>query len=484
MSDRPRHTVNLDVTAGQDRSTYKPQRDDPFTIVVAGNFRGSREGDAVGRLHSRKLVAVDRDDVDAVLARFAPKLTLVVGEQSRVELNFEELEHFHPDELFDRAQFFRALRDARSRLADADTFRGTLASILGAGADASGTVPEGAEAIDVVADTIAPAGSLLDQIVDQSGRGDSMQSYLRGIVAPHAVPGEDPQREKMLGDIDASAAAAMRSVLHHPRFQALESLWRSVDFLVRRVETSPQLRVRLLDVDTAELRSETAAAELAHVLSSGCSLLVVDHAFERSGPDFDLLLTLAAVASHQGCAAVAGASAEWLGCDSFAERPEVNELTTWEDPSWLAFRSTAEAASIGLVAPRFLLRVPYGEEGEPCDRIDLEEVGSPPQHQQFLWANGAIAAATLIGNAFAASGWDMRVGSYAELEGLPMFAWNEGGSAELKPVAECPMTDTLAEFILDAGPMPLATIRHGDTARVVRFQSLTSPAAPLRGPWS
>jgi type VI secretion system protein ImpC len=45
------------------------------------------------------------------------------------------------------------------------------------------------------------------------------------------------------------------------------------------------------------------------------------------------------------------------------------------------------------------------------------------------------------------------------------------------------MTDRDAEQILEQGFMPLASMKHRDAVRLVRFQSIADPLAPLVGRW-
>jgi len=53
--------------------------------------------------------------------------------------------------------------------------------------------------------------------------------------------------------VDRVISAQMRALLHFPDFQALESLWRSIFFLVRRAETDQDLSIWLIDVSRQEL---------------------------------------------------------------------------------------------------------------------------------------------------------------------------------------------------------------------------------------
>lgn len=484
MPESPRYSVHLDVSTGRHRSPAAPLPDDPFRICLIGDFRGRSGAPAdPGPISTRRPRPVDRDDLDDVLARFDPRLSLDIDDGTEVELSFSELEHFHPDEIFQRAPFFQALREARSRLASAETFQGALASILGGPVGAPREEPN-VDSGEVIADTLTGAGSVLDRVIDGETRDDSMRAFLRRIVAPHAVPGEDPRRGAMLADLDASVARGMRSILHHPRFQALEALWRSVFFLVRRLETGPSLKLLLLDATITELAAEGAPEGLSGALDGSFSVLLVDHSFGATPEDHALLQTLAGLAAEKGASLLAGAGPDLVGLETFASPPESRAVGVWQDEGWQAFRRSSEAGRVGLVLPRFLLRAPYGPDDDPCDYIELQEMESPPEHEHFLWGSGAVTVAALLGESFAASGWRMRPGEHVEVSGLPLHTWRGPDGPELTPCTERRITDDLVESMLDAGPMVLTATGYGDTARLVRFQSIASPARPLQGPWS
>ena len=495
MTDAARASVNLDVSSGRDLAPAAPRPEDPFRIAIIGNFRG-RTGAGADALADRTGVLVDRDDLDEVLARLAPRLTLELEGGTEVALSFAELDDFHPDKIFQRAPFFRALREARSRLANPQTFSATLDSIIGGARAPARPGGPRVDADDVVADVLT--SSLLDRMVASGAEAarDPLQGFLRQIVAPHIVPGEDPHREALLADVDTAVADGMRAVLHHPRFQALEALWRGVDFLVRRLETGAMLKLQLIDATTDELRADLTGSgdpdngALARVLrrtaqGGGWSTLLLEHAFGPSEDDLVLLYGLSALAARLGAAVLGGAQPAMVALDSFAAlMPEADAVHEWQHEAWHAFRRRTEAASAGLVLPRFLLRVPYGENGEPCDVLRFEEMTTPPTHDDFLWGNGAFAAALLLGQAFDHSGWEMRPGQQIDVTGLPLHTWRSTSGPEIQPCAECLMTDRLANALMDAGPMVLATIKHGDTARLVRFHSLAAPLRALQGPWS
>jgi type VI secretion system protein ImpB len=96
----------------------------PMVVGVLGDFSGQPE-EPLPRLRDRKLVEIDRDNFDQVLAAMAPRLAFAVpnkltGEEGNlgVELRFKEMEDFHPDMLVQQVEPLRKLVEARQRLSD------------------------------------------------------------------------------------------------------------------------------------------------------------------------------------------------------------------------------------------------------------------------------------------------------------------------------------------------------------------------------
>jgi type VI secretion system protein ImpC len=131
-----------------------------------------------------------------------------------------------------------------------------------------------------------------------------------------------------------------------------------------------------------------------------------------------------------------------------------------------------------------LLRVPYGPRTDPIEAFDFSEVADPSEHEAFLWGNPAFACAGLLLRSFQERGWDMEPGDHLELDDLPAYTWTEDGEPHLLPCAETLLPERAVDSILAAGLIPLSSHRQRPAVRVVRYQSLADPPAPLAGPWS
>jgi type VI secretion system protein ImpC len=497
-----------------------PEPETPFRIALLGDFsgRGSRglceTGAALAR---RRAVPIDRDNFEEVLGKFGVELQLPIGRDgSSLPFRFAELDDFHPDRLFEQSEMFRRLRELRLRLQDPATFAAAAEEL---GIRAGGTAPEEPKPAPPVRPPAFPdgeqaaAGSLLDQMLAQTeARGpakgpsrapDEMQEFLRRVTEPHLVQATDPRQAEVLAMIDRAIGSPLRALLHVPDFQALEAAWRAVFLLVRRMETDSQLKLYLLDVTKEELAADLGPA--SDLRATGTYRLLVEKTVETPGAepwallagnytlgpgreDAELLGRLAKIASAAGAPFVAAASPWLVGCESFGEQPDPAEWRAEQKPedaaAWAALRGLAEASSVGLALPRFVLRLPYGKKTDSIETFEFEEMTGAPSHEDYLWGNPAFACALLLAESFSDAGWELRPGMHAQIDGLPLHVFERGGEAEAKPCAEALLTETAAERILERGVMALVSLKEQDAVRLLRFQSIAEPLRALAGRWN
>ncbi len=502
--------ADVRLTAGTDtetRAVAVPIEERAFSIAILGDFsgRGTRTAEPGARHPNPRPILVDRDDFDDVLARLAPTLHLRLPESDgRFEARFRELDDFHPDGLWDRLPLFRELRDLRARLVDPGTFRQAAAELRGGDAPESRVAPTAPSAaaplnlegiLDRVLDVSAPA-AIEPDTGDVLVSDRDFRAYVGRIVAPHLVADADPRQAETIARVDAITSEQMRSVLHHPDFQALESLWRGVFLLTRRLPTGAFLRVYLIDVSKEELWVDLLAEDgtrtpLRELLTRGpengargpWSLLVGSYSFDPADDDIRSMTELAAVAAAAGAPWISAADPALVGCPSPAD---LGEPARWGPiaAGWEALRRAPNARWLGLALPRILLRLPYGEDADECERFRFEE--SPPtglDHEAYLWGNPALGVALLLGETFDQAGWGMRPGAVREIDGLPLHLVRGNDGASAVPCAEAWLTDEAAERILDAGVMPFASRKDRDSVQLVRFQSVADPLRALNGAW-
>ena len=498
------------------------RRPQALRMLVLGDF-SAREGRAQGgpaREHDGYAVTpVDVDSFESLLWRLAPRLEIalpVAG--ATVGVVFRSLEDFRPDALFERLPLFAPWRELRARLLDPAAFPSAVEELVarlgGSPAPESGEEPPqaergGAEPTENDREVIerllgrTPARGVAGR-GERSGQAQTLVSELiRQAVGPHAAPEEAPHRDLYLGALDTLVGERMRALLHDPGLQALEARWRALHHLVTNLETDEALQIHLLDCSPQGLASalrgpgqDLRASALYRLLveTTGLgtpggepwSLLVGCFAFGPSAPDLALLGALGAIGAAAGGPFVAAASPELVGCESIAATPDPSAwgpLPAEAEAAWTALRRSPVARWIGLALPRFLLRLPYGEGGEPIDAFPFEELGTGRRHEDYLWGNPAFLCARLIGQAYTENGWSLEPGDVLEVGELPAHVYAEDGEKRLQACAELYLTERAAEALLDRGLMPLLSLKGRDQVRLARFQSIASPPAALAGPW-
>ena len=497
-----RGTFRVEVGA-RPNFTGESAADRPLHIVLLGAFSGqSNRGDGAARvpIAERTPITIDRDNFDEVMARVAPTLALAwPGEpESSITLQFAGIDDFHPDQLYQRLPSFKALRLARDQLADPHAIPDSVTDLLPEKPIASPKPPAPAD--------LAAPGDLLDQIVGQaSGEaavldpvGSDLDDYIRGIVAPHLIPRDHPGQAKLLEAVDAQVVAQMRRLLHHTDYQALEALWRGVFFLCRRLETGATLKLYVVDVSKQDLSADQAPeidlqeSGLYRLLVESTvgtpgvvpwGLLVGCYSFGPDMADVKLVGRLAAIARLAGAPWVSAAEPSLVGAASFRGMPDPREWGREEDTAWDALRLLPQASSLGLVLPRFLLRLPYGAATDACELLDFEEMSLPLEHEEYLWGNPALLVAFLAADRAAGGRDDTPIGARLEVGGLPLHVFDSKGDPTLQPCAEASFTERAAEAVMDRGIMPLLWVKDTDRVRLARLQSVADPTTQLARGW-
>ena len=502
----------VNLTAGRDSSNARPFSETPFRIAILGDFSGraNRGIFEANTIAQRRAVLVDRDNFDQVLARTGAELQLAIGDDA-LRLHFSELEDFHPDRIYQDLEAFEKLRDLRGRLQDPSTFQqaaaelglrsGSVSELRSAGRSPAALAPNA---------TRLAAGSLLDEMIEQTEsrlaedrykrKHDEVREFAQRVAADHVVSTPDARQPEVLRVIDRGIGGLMRAVLHNRDFQALEAIWRATFLLVRQLDTGSQLKLYVIDISKDELAADLKSA--ADLRDTGMYRLLVEQSVETpgaepwaiivgnyalgsEGDDVAVLSRMAQIAHRAHAPFVAEASPLLLGCDSLTSTPHPRD---WKSSNplagdWAALRRQPEADSVGLALPRFLLRLPYGKKTVPLESFDFDEFPQVPKHEDYLWGNSGFAVALLLAQSFSEAGWDMKPGSVAEIDRLPLHVYEKNGQSESQPCAELLLTEDAAERILDEGLIPLVSFKDRDSVRVMRFQSIAEPLRSLAGPW-
>ncbi|MBA2920550.1 type VI secretion system contractile sheath large subunit [Sphingomonas horti] len=231
----------------------------------------------------------------------------------------------------------------------------------------------------------------------------------------------------VIAGIDRRLTAQLDAILHNPRFQRLESLWRGVAWLLSGAEDQ-QVRIRLLDVRWTEIARDLERAmafdqsqifDLVYSQEFGSpggepfGIMIVDHPVShRVGgvektDDVAVLESLAEVAAAAFCPFILGVDPRIVAMDGFDEIDLRQDLAAgFADPTfsrWNRLRSRPDSRFLGAVMPRLLARRLHRGRDHP--RLGFVYDERVDGARDLLWLSGAFGLAHVAARAMARYRW-------------------------------------------------------------------------------
>jgi type VI secretion system protein ImpC len=351
-------------------------------------------------------------------------------------------------------------------------------------------------------------GSLLDDILAESKMKPSdegyeiarrgMQAFMQELLAPGKEAGKVDRGavDAMIAEIDQRLSAQLNEILHAPEFQRMESAWRSLRFVVERVNFRENIKMEILSLPKEDLQADlddspdlTRSGFYKIVYSNEYGVfggqpfgvMNLNYDFGPGSQDVEMLRKVAAVASMAHCPVITNASPAFFGDDTFCNVPNLKDLKSlFEGPQyarWRGFCESEDARYVGLCMPRFLLRVPYGEESLPVRSFNFEE-DVVDHHERYLWSYASNALLTRIADSFAQYRWSPNIiGPQAggTVDALPLHTYKAMGEIQSKIPTEILLTERREYELSEQGLIGLTYRKDTDNACFFSANSAQKP---------
>jgi len=299
--------------------------------------------------------------------------------------------------------------------------------------------------------------------------------YYLDYVLAHGQPVDVVGVDLLVAEITQRMAVQVDDILHHPTFQGLEAAWRSLKFVVDRVDFRENIRIAFINASKDDLLEDFE--DSVEVPKSGLyktvysdefgqfggrpwGIVIANYEFTPLPQDMALLDACASVASMAHAPFVAAASPQFFGLEDWRNLPQLDEIGAhFEGPQftkWRAFRDSEDARYVALCMPRFLLRVPYGPNANRVGGFEYEEEVQG-HHHRYLWGNAAFAFATRVAEAFARYRWCVNIvgpSTGGTVENLPLHEFEALGRLQTKIPTEIIITERREFEISNQGFMP------------------------------
>ena len=330
------------------------------------------------------------------------------------------------------------------------------------------------------------ATSTVDKLVGMldTEQKNAMQEFINRVGKEHEVHRVTGALiDSYIGDLDKVISAQMDEILHNAEFQALESTWRGLHFLVQQTEFSKPVKFEILDCPKEELFDdlENAAMGEGYEKESGLyhhiywgaydkvgghpyTAIIADYQFGHGAQDVKFLQHLSILGETAQIPFISNTRADFFKHKSMGEvmndRFLVEQIKEApEYTAWRAFRDDDRSKYVGLCLPRFLGRLPYGPESDPTKNFNYSEGIYRDKQDHSLWCNASYALASNMVRSFEQWGWSVKivgVDSGGRVENLPTPTYEEGGQKKVKVPVEASVGQAKDAELCQMGFIPLA----------------------------
>ena len=354
----------------------------------------------------------------------------------------------------------------------------------------------------------AEAPSLLDEILQETKLKPTDEAYavakkgIEALISELVTPGKEVAKispaviNEMVAEIDQKLSRQLDAILHHPEFQKLESAWRALKLLVDRTDFRENVKIEIVNISKEDLLEDFEDAP--EVVKSGLYKLVYTSEYGQFGgqpygamignyefgpgpQDIKLLQYVASVAAMAHAPFIAAAGPQFFGIESFTELPNLKDLQSiFEGPQyikWQSFRESEDSRYVGLTMPRFLLRLPYGQDTQPVKAFNYEE-NVRENHEHYLWGNTAFAFATRLTDSFAKYRWCPNIigpRSGGAVEDLPLHQYEAMGEIQTKIPTETLISERREYELSEQGFIALTMRKGSDNACFFSANSVQKP---------
>jgi type VI secretion system protein ImpC len=364
------------------------------------------------------------------------------------------------------------------------------------------------QAATAEAGTTTTEGGLLEEILGATQMKPSDDGYdvarkgVHAFVAELLAPTHKGAKidksivDAMIVEIDKKLSKQLDAILHQPAYQKLESAWRGLKFVVDRTNFRENIKVDLLNVSKDDLIADFEDApevtksglyKTAYTAEYGTfggkpyGAMFSNYEFGPGAQDMELLRNCASVAAMSHAPFFAAAGAQFFGQKDMLNLPNLKDLgSLFEGPQytkWNSFRDTEDARYVGLLMPRFLLRLPYGESTVPVKRFNYSE-DCVDSHDEYLWGNASYAMATRLADSFAKYRWCPNIiGPQAggTVENLPLHQYQAMGETQTKTPTEVMLSERREFELSEQGFIALTFRKDSDNAAFFSANSAQRP---------
>ncbi len=453
------HQLNVEIPAP---SGLKVTMEKPYRMLILGDFAGTEKGKVQGDL-ANGVVELNANNFDEVMKAAAPAVSFTLadpttagGALAEAKLSFNSIRDFDPTSIARRLGATAPLMSMREKLVERLTGKlaaPALADAVKSAVGANAGMAWLAESLKAAPPAKPADPGAVNRLLDQLDLGDGAEppagppprSPLGSLVSAAAGSGGIPAEEsaairRTMVEIDRRVNLWLNAVMHAPEVQSLESIWRSLVFLVKKTDFRKGVRLVLLHAHRPESAARFRTLLIDPVFDEGADapdVIVAVAPFGNTTADMDMLDELTQNAASLPAVLLAPVSASFFGVKHAWQVPTLPALMTmfdqWQFAKWKTLRSQNYARMLAVSFGRCLLRAPHSRADAKDMEFSFKEDATV--ESSFLWAEGVIAAAAAVSASVSETRWPSSMAGYVRgrVEGFATALGGKDGKKKFGP---------------------------------------------------
>ena len=320
--------------------------------------------------------------------------------------------------------------------------------------------------------------------------------------------------QELLEMINILISERLNDVMHRAEFQDLESTWRSIEHLIQDVNFLAGVKIDLLDASKEELAEDFKNNAIDIFRSALFQKVYIEeydqyggepygvmlglYEFKNTPDDMTWLRTMAKIGNACHAPFISSIHPRFFGVNTAEEVTGIKDLAGMlSHPKygrWNALRETEEAAYLGLTFPRYVLRLPYNPDANPCRSINFVEKvaegtkegleiqktdGANRNADGYLWGSSSVLLVKNLIRSFETSGWCQHIRGPKGgglVDGLPTHSYMLRGRDDFQLPVELVIPDFRELELANLGFIPLIYKKGSAQATFFSVQSAKRPA--------
>jgi type VI secretion system protein ImpC len=205
---------------------------------------------------------------------------------------------------------------------------------------------------------------------------ESVKTLAHQALENASIIGEDVYAtvDALRAELDRKLTEQVNQIIHNEEFQALESAWRGLHYMVMNTSTGKDMKIRVMNMSKEECRKmfrqyrdaawdqsplfkKVYESEFGQLGGQPYGAFVCDYYFDHTAPNLEVMKGLAKIGAAAHAPFIAAAAPPLFGMESWTELSNPRDLgklfDAQEYSAWRTFRASEDSRYLSLTMPRF-----------------------------------------------------------------------------------------------------------------------------------